>query len=203
MNASIRAQHKHEPAMKAVRVNGKITEIKQPQDQSNTKIWWPLRIQTFSLFFSGRNIRQICQILPISFLLIILITNRKNSIVVSEGFTYFSSLRGSVFSMIILWQSHFSSEVVFFLESLLTSLTAPIQQFLMWPRSARCTENVAVCPLQIITKYQFQYEWFSRIVSICVTQIIFHVIFFSTDVWGSIFHSMKHIIFVYLHVKNY
>ena len=28
MNASIRAQHKHEPAMKAVRVNGKITEVK-------------------------------------------------------------------------------------------------------------------------------------------------------------------------------
>ena len=30
MNASTRAQHKHEPAMKAVRVNGKITEVKQP-----------------------------------------------------------------------------------------------------------------------------------------------------------------------------
>ena len=38
MNASIRAQHKHEPAMKAVRVNGKITEVKQPQDQSNSKM---------------------------------------------------------------------------------------------------------------------------------------------------------------------
>ena len=31
MNASIRAQHKCEPAMKAVRVNVKITEVKQPQ----------------------------------------------------------------------------------------------------------------------------------------------------------------------------
>ena len=29
MNALIRAQHKHKPAMKAVRVNGKITEVKQ------------------------------------------------------------------------------------------------------------------------------------------------------------------------------
>ena len=29
MNASIRAQHKHEQAMKEVRVNGKITEVKQ------------------------------------------------------------------------------------------------------------------------------------------------------------------------------
>ena len=38
MNASIRAQHKHEPAMKAVRVNGKLTEVKQPQDQSNSKM---------------------------------------------------------------------------------------------------------------------------------------------------------------------
>ena len=32
MNASISAQHKNEPTMKAMRVNGKITEVKQPQD---------------------------------------------------------------------------------------------------------------------------------------------------------------------------
>ena len=38
MNASITAQHKHEPAVKAVRVNGKITKVKQPQDQSNSKM---------------------------------------------------------------------------------------------------------------------------------------------------------------------
>ena len=38
MNASIRAQHKHEPAMKVVRVNAEITEVKQPQDQSNSKM---------------------------------------------------------------------------------------------------------------------------------------------------------------------
>ena len=31
MNASITPQHKHESAMKAVRVNGKITEVKQLQ----------------------------------------------------------------------------------------------------------------------------------------------------------------------------
>ena len=37
MNASIRAQHKHE-AMKAVRVNGKITKVKHPQDQPNSKM---------------------------------------------------------------------------------------------------------------------------------------------------------------------
>ena len=36
MNASIRAQHK--PAMKAVRVNGKITKVKQPQDQPYSKM---------------------------------------------------------------------------------------------------------------------------------------------------------------------
>ena len=38
MNALIRAQHKHEPAMKAVIMNGKITKVKQPQDQSNSKM---------------------------------------------------------------------------------------------------------------------------------------------------------------------
>ena len=38
MNTSIRAQHKHEPTMKAMRVNGKITKVKQPQDQSNSKM---------------------------------------------------------------------------------------------------------------------------------------------------------------------
>ena len=36
MDASIRAQHKHEPAIKAVKVNGKITKVKQLQDQSNS-----------------------------------------------------------------------------------------------------------------------------------------------------------------------
>ena len=30
MNASITGQPKHEPAMKAVRVDGKITKVKQP-----------------------------------------------------------------------------------------------------------------------------------------------------------------------------
>ena len=59
MNASIRVQHKHEPAMKAVRVNWQITEVMQPQDQSNSKM-----VTIYILpFFSGRNIWQICQIL--------------------------------------------------------------------------------------------------------------------------------------------
>ena len=69
MNASITAQHKHEPAMKAVRVNGKITKVKQPQDQSNSKMGGHLGSIHFVFFFSGRNIRsirQICQILLIS-----------------------------------------------------------------------------------------------------------------------------------------
>ena len=66
MNASIRAQHKHEPAVKAVRVNGRITEVKQPQDQSNSKMGDHLGF-IHCVYFHGRNIRQICQILPISF----------------------------------------------------------------------------------------------------------------------------------------
>ena len=68
MNASIRAQHKHEPAMKAVRVNGKITEVKQPQDQSksNSKMGDHLGSIHFVFFSVAENIRQICQILPIS-----------------------------------------------------------------------------------------------------------------------------------------
>ena len=31
MNASVRAQHKHEPTIRAVRVNGQITDVKQPR----------------------------------------------------------------------------------------------------------------------------------------------------------------------------
>ena len=50
MNTSIRAQHKHEPAMKAVRVNGKITKVKQPQDQSNSKMGDHLGSIHFVLF---------------------------------------------------------------------------------------------------------------------------------------------------------
>ena len=38
VNTSIRVQYKYESAMKAVRVNGKITEVKQPQYQSNSKM---------------------------------------------------------------------------------------------------------------------------------------------------------------------
>ena len=60
MIASIRAQYKREPAMKAMRVNGKITRVKQPQEQPNSKMGGHLgSINLY--FFSGRNIRQICQ----------------------------------------------------------------------------------------------------------------------------------------------
>ena len=38
LNASISAQHKHEPAMRAVRVNDKITEVKQSKTKDNTKM---------------------------------------------------------------------------------------------------------------------------------------------------------------------
>ena len=69
MNVPIRAQHKHEPAMKAVRVNGKIIKVKHHQDQPNSKMGDHLGSIHFLSFFSGRNIRQIrqiCQILLIS-----------------------------------------------------------------------------------------------------------------------------------------
>ena len=54
------------PEMKAVRVvsewvNGKITEVKQPQDQSNSKMGDHLG-STHFVFSSGRDIRQIRQI---------------------------------------------------------------------------------------------------------------------------------------------
>ena len=58
LNASIIAQHKHEPAMKAVRVNGHITEVKQTQYQSNSKMGDHLGFINFVLF-SGSNIREI------------------------------------------------------------------------------------------------------------------------------------------------
>ena len=58
LNASITAQHKHEPIMKAVRVNGQITEVKQPW----TNLILIPRWVTITFFFSGRNIRQFRQI---------------------------------------------------------------------------------------------------------------------------------------------
>ena len=44
------AQYKHDPKVKAVRVNGQITEVKQPK--TNLILRWVT-------FFSGRNISQI------------------------------------------------------------------------------------------------------------------------------------------------
>ena len=57
------AQCKHDPKVKAVRVNGKITEVKQPQDRSNSKMG-DHRGSIDFVYVSGRNIRQIRQILP-------------------------------------------------------------------------------------------------------------------------------------------
>ena len=62
MNASIKAQYKHEPTMKAVRVNGKITEVKQLALQLILRwvaIWDPNILAFFSLAMIGKNIRQI------------------------------------------------------------------------------------------------------------------------------------------------
>ena len=36
LNTSIRAQHKHEPTMRAVKVNGQITEVKQLKTKANS-----------------------------------------------------------------------------------------------------------------------------------------------------------------------
>ena len=38
LNASIRTQHKHEPKVKAVRVNGQITEVKQSMSRGSTRM---------------------------------------------------------------------------------------------------------------------------------------------------------------------
>ena len=38
MNGSIRAQHKHKPTMRAVKVNGHITEVKQLKTKTNSKM---------------------------------------------------------------------------------------------------------------------------------------------------------------------
>ena len=69
LNASIKAQHKHEPIMRAVRVNGKISEVMQPALRLILRwvtIWDPNILSFFSLAMIGKNIRQISQILLIS-----------------------------------------------------------------------------------------------------------------------------------------
>ena len=67
LNASIKAQHKHEPTMRAVRVNGKITHVKQSALRIRwVTIWDPNILSFFSLAMIGKHIRQICQILLIS-----------------------------------------------------------------------------------------------------------------------------------------
>ena len=71
MNASITAQHKHEPTMRVVRVNGQITEVKYiTKTKVNSKMGDHLGSMYF-VFFStlaiiSRITRQIIQILPLS-----------------------------------------------------------------------------------------------------------------------------------------
>ena len=59
MNASIRAQQNHEPKVKAVRVNGQITEVKQSMSRGSTRMG-------DHLFFQSSYDWQICQILLIN-----------------------------------------------------------------------------------------------------------------------------------------
>ena len=56
--------HKYEPAMKAMRVNGQITEVKQLKTILILR-WVTIYDPYILSFFSGRNIRQINQILLI------------------------------------------------------------------------------------------------------------------------------------------
>ena len=68
LNATIKAQHKHEPTMRVVRVYSKITEVKHSVLRLILRwltIWDP-NMSFFSLAMIGKNIRQICQILLIS-----------------------------------------------------------------------------------------------------------------------------------------
>ena len=60
LNISIKAQNKHEPTMRAVRVNGKITEVKQSALSLILRwvtIWDPNILSFFSLAMIGKNIR--------------------------------------------------------------------------------------------------------------------------------------------------
>ena len=62
LNASIKAQHKHEPTMRAIRVNGKISEVKQSALRlvlRRVTIWDPNILSFSSLAMIGKNIRQI------------------------------------------------------------------------------------------------------------------------------------------------
>ena len=49
LNASITAQHKHEPAVKAVRANGQITEVKQPK--TNLILRWVTHLGSIHFVF--------------------------------------------------------------------------------------------------------------------------------------------------------
>ena len=60
LNASIKAQYKHESTMRLVRVNGKITEVKQSPLRiilRRVTIWDPNILSFFILAMIGKNIR--------------------------------------------------------------------------------------------------------------------------------------------------
>ena len=69
LNTTIRAQHKQKPTMRTVRMNGQITEVKQPRPRLILRLVTILDpyISSFSvcLFMIGRDIRQIMQICQI------------------------------------------------------------------------------------------------------------------------------------------
>ena len=68
LNASIKAQHKNEPTMRTMRMNGKISEVKQSALRLILRwvtIWDPNILSFFTLAMIGKNIRQISQICQI------------------------------------------------------------------------------------------------------------------------------------------
>ena len=59
------AQYKHDPKVKAVRVNGQITEVKQLKIKANSKMGdhlGSIHFVLFSLAMIGRNVTLICLI---------------------------------------------------------------------------------------------------------------------------------------------
>ena len=64
LNASIRAQHKHEPTMRSVRVNGQITEVKQLKTKANSKIGDHLGPMHFVFFHFGCDYQKYLANLP-------------------------------------------------------------------------------------------------------------------------------------------
>ena len=62
--SNIKAQHKHEPTMRAVRVNGKISEVKQPTLRLILRwvtIWDPNILSFFSLAVTGKILGKLAE----------------------------------------------------------------------------------------------------------------------------------------------